>query len=200
MSALVRLRLAQPRSVWLGLQETHDEGLTLLRGQIERREATARRTVRPDDTRRSPRCLCTISRRLPMRATRPTVCSCSTRRTTPLPNIRLERRRSPAPGGLDVRSLTKEHALAGLRLAFAIGPAHVIEAMNRVRVPWSASSVAQAAATAAFSDEAADHVAQTVRILRSEASRLRASCAELGFTPHPSATHYFVLRVATRAP
>ncbi|HTE45195.1 MAG TPA: histidinol-phosphate transaminase, partial [Gemmatimonadaceae bacterium] len=103
------------------------------------------------------------------------------------------------PAVLHLRSLTKEHALAGLRVAFAVGPAHVIDALNRVRVPWSASSVAQAAGVAALSDEAAQHVERTVNVLRREAARLQQSCAAFGFVPRPSTTHYFVVDVGNGA-
>lgn len=103
------------------------------------------------------------------------------------------------PAVLHLRSLTKEHALAGLRVAFAVGPASVIDALNRVRAPWTASSGAQAAGVAALSDQAADHVARTVGILRGEAARLRESCLQLGFSPRPSGTHYFALRVGRAA-
>jgi histidinol-phosphate/aromatic aminotransferase/cobyric acid decarboxylase-like protein len=107
--------------------------------------------------------------------------------------------RTPAlprhPAVLHIRSLTKEHALAGLRVGFACGPATVIDAVNRVRVPWSASSMAQAAAVAAMSDEAADHVAKKIATLRSEAVRLRDRCSDLGFGSSRSITHYFTLQV-----
>jgi histidinol-phosphate aminotransferase len=106
---------------------------------------------------------------------------------------------TPAIGGhpavLHLRSLTKEHALAGLRVGFAIGPAPVIESLNRVRVPWSASSSAQAAAVAAMTTPASEHVAQTVSVLRANAARLQESSARLGFSSCPSTTHYFILHV-----
>jgi len=96
---------------------------------------------------------------------------------------------------LHIRSLTKEHALAGVRLGFGIGPAHVIDAMNRVRVPWSASSAAQAAAVAAMTDRAHDEVMTTISALRVETVRLRDACSRLGFATSASTTHYFVARV-----
>jgi histidinol-phosphate/aromatic aminotransferase/cobyric acid decarboxylase-like protein len=97
---------------------------------------------------------------------------------------------TPALGGhrvvLHLRSLTKDHALAGVRVGFAVGPATIIAAMEGVRVPWAASSVAQAAAVAAFSDAAQAHVAQTV-------GRLRADVGGWGVGGLPTATHYCVV-------
>jgi histidinol-phosphate aminotransferase len=100
------------------------------------------------------------------------------------------------PAVLHLRSLTKEHALAGVRVAFAVGPSHAIAALETVRVPWSASSATQAAAAATFTTGARAHAAQTISALRAEAARLRAACESLGYEIAPSSTHFFVIRVA----
>jgi histidinol-phosphate/aromatic aminotransferase/cobyric acid decarboxylase-like protein len=100
---------------------------------------------------------------------------------------------------LHIRSLTKEYALAGLRVGFAIGPVPVIDALNRARVPWSVSTGAQAAAVAAMTDRAYDDAMTTVSALCAEAARLRDACARLGFATLASTTHYFVARVRDAA-
>ncbi|HXC25447.1 MAG TPA: histidinol-phosphate transaminase [Gemmatimonadaceae bacterium] len=106
---------------------------------------------------------------------------------------------SPALPGrsavLHLRSLTKEHALAGVRVAFAIGPVEVIRILEQVRVPWSASSTAQAAGVAAFTNEAEQHVQDSIARLRIEAVRLADDCSHLGFTTRSSATHFFLVHV-----
>jgi histidinol-phosphate aminotransferase len=98
-----------------------------------------------------------------------------------------------------LRSLTKDHALAGIRAAFAVAPADVIDAIERARIPWAASAPAQAAAVASFTESAAAHVARTTIVLRDEAARIAGRCAQIGFTPRPSATHYFVIEVGDAA-
>jgi histidinol-phosphate/aromatic aminotransferase/cobyric acid decarboxylase-like protein len=78
----------------------------------------------------------------------------------------------------------------------------VIAALDRVRVPWAASSVAQAAAVAALSDAAVAHVADTMTRLRAEAGALAEWWRAARGTPTvPSATHYVLLDVgdASRA-
>lgn len=95
---------------------------------------------------------------------------------------------------LHLRSITKDHALAGLRAAFAVATSDVIDALERVRVPWAASAPAQAAATAAMSDEAGRHVQRTTATLRAEARRIVARCTELGLQTSESSTHYLVIR------
>lgn len=96
---------------------------------------------------------------------------------------------------LHLRSLTKDHALAGVRVGLAIGPPTVIDAVARVRPPWTASSLAQAAVGAACLEEAQRHVRDTTARLRDEASRLATACAGIGIRAMPSATHYSLLEV-----
>jgi histidinol-phosphate/aromatic aminotransferase/cobyric acid decarboxylase-like protein len=99
---------------------------------------------------------------------------------------------------LHLRSLTKDHALAGIRVGFAIGPAATVEAMNRVRVPWMVSAPAQAAAIAALTDEAEAHVCRTIALLRESAANLWAWCDGVGIERVPSDTHYGIMRARAR--
>jgi histidinol-phosphate/aromatic aminotransferase/cobyric acid decarboxylase-like protein len=99
------------------------------------------------------------------------------------------------PAVLHLRSLTKGHALAGIRVAFGVGAPPIIEALEAVRVPWSASSVAQRAAIAALEPDVLKHVAGTTSVLRRESSRLRGSLSALGYETNDSTTHFFTIRV-----
>jgi histidinol-phosphate/aromatic aminotransferase/cobyric acid decarboxylase-like protein len=98
------------------------------------------------------------------------------------------------PAVLHLRSLTKDHALAGVRVGFAIGPSSIIAALNRVRVPWMVSAPAQAAAIAALTDEAEAHVCRTIALLRESAANLWSWCDDKGIERVPSDTHYGLLR------
>jgi histidinol-phosphate/aromatic aminotransferase/cobyric acid decarboxylase-like protein len=99
------------------------------------------------------------------------------------------------PAVLALRSLTKDHALAGLRVAFAAGPAGVIWAMEQVRMPWTVSAPGQAAIVSALSPVAQAYAARTIAGLRAERVRLEAGCRALGLATLPTATHYFLTRV-----
>jgi histidinol-phosphate aminotransferase len=101
------------------------------------------------------------------------------------------------PAVVHLRSLTKEHALAGVRVAFAIGAPQAIRAVEAVRVPWAASALAQAAAIAAFRHAAQRYVAHTVATLRVETVRTRSSLDALGYEVTPSSTHFVCVRVAS---
>lgn len=101
------------------------------------------------------------------------------------------------PNVLIVRSLTKEYALAGLRLGYAVGPAALIGGLAQARVPWSVNAAAQAAGMAALADQA--HLQQTLAALHVAKGALITGLQGLGLRPLPSQTHYFLLNVGDGA-
>ncbi|NOX61327.1 MAG: histidinol-phosphate aminotransferase family protein [Chloroflexi bacterium] len=101
------------------------------------------------------------------------------------------------PNILVLRSMTKNYALAGLRLGYALGPRPLIEALARFRPPWSVNAFAQAAGLAALADEA--HRQRTLTVLRRECAMFRLQLKRLGLTPLPSATHFFLIEVGDGA-
>ena len=101
------------------------------------------------------------------------------------------------PNMLIIRSLTKEYALAGLRLGYAAGPPALVTALAQARVPWSVNAAAQAAGLAALADQ--DHLQRTLTALRVAKAELVAGLHALGLAPLPSQTHYFLLNVGDGA-
>ncbi len=82
-----------------------------------------------------------------------------------------------------LRSMTKDHALTGLRLGYLLSSRAVVERVRRFQHSWSVNAAAQAAGVAALADGA--HVArgrEAVRCGRSylthELGRLGLSCTE----------------------
>jgi len=98
-----------------------------------------------------------------------------------------------------LRSLTKEHALPGVRAGFAIAPARIAAAIEAVRVPWAASAPAQAAAIATFSTPAQRHATDSARRLREERARIIGTFESCGFDVRATATHFFIVHVANGA-
>lgn len=98
---------------------------------------------------------------------------------------------------LTLRSMTKDYALAGLRLGYAVGDEAAIEALAGVCPAWNVNALAQAAGLAALQDE--DHQRETLARLQAEKQRLMAGLRQLGFDPVPSQTHYFLLPVGSGA-
>ncbi len=92
-----------------------------------------------------------------------------------------------------LRSMTKDYALAGLRLGFAIASEEIIDALRRVRPPWNVNAVAQKAGVVALEDgEYLDSCKQEIRqanqFLVDELCRMR-------FTLVPSSTNFFLVKV-----
>ncbi len=61
---------------------------------------------------------------------------------------------------LVLRTFSKVYGMAGLRLGYGMGHSELIEALNRIRSPFNANSVAQVAGLAALDDR--EHVARSV--------------------------------------
>lgn len=101
------------------------------------------------------------------------------------------------PNVLVLRSMTKEYAIAGLRLGYAAGPAPLIQALARVRPAWNVNSVAQAAGLVALQDNA--HLQASLTSLATAKQALLAGLESLGLAPLPSQTHYFLVDVADGA-
>lgn len=98
------------------------------------------------------------------------------------------------PNMLAIRSLTKDYALAGLRIGYAVGASKIITALEKSRLPWSVNALAQAAAHVAIQDEA--YLNQTLISLRIAKSQLFEQLSrELKFKCIPSQTHYFLVDV-----
>jgi histidinol-phosphate/aromatic aminotransferase/cobyric acid decarboxylase-like protein len=98
---------------------------------------------------------------------------------------------------LVLRSMTKDYALAGLRLGYAVGHAGVIAALARVRPPWSVNGMAQAAGVAALADDG--RLRWSLAELARAKEPLLAGLRGLGLTPLPSAVHFFLLPVGDGA-
>lgn len=102
-----------------------------------------------------------------------------------------------------LRSMTKDCAMAGLRLGYLVAAPPVVETVRRVQPPWSVNAVAQAAGTAALRDEAQGFIDRTLAETRAAKETLVRDLEALGLRIHPSATHFFLVEVrdaaATRA-
>jgi histidinol-phosphate aminotransferase len=98
---------------------------------------------------------------------------------------------------LTLRSMTKDYALAGLRLGYVIGSKPVVDALVRVRPPWSVNAMAQAAGVGALRAE--DYLHQCVAQLHEAKAELVEGLEAIGLRPLPSATHFFLLQVGRAA-
>jgi histidinol-phosphate aminotransferase len=83
-----------------------------------------------------------------------------------------------------LRTFSKAHGLAGVRVGYGIGPAQLMSYFARMRTTFSVSAPAQAAATAALEDET--HVRKALVNNAEEAERLAESFRELGYEVMPT--------------
>lgn len=99
------------------------------------------------------------------------------------------------PQLLVTRTLSKSHALAGLRVGYAIGQAHLIEALNRVKDSFNSYPLdrfAQAGALASIEDHA--YFEATCAKVAASRTRLVAGMVEMGFEVLPSAANFIFAR------
>jgi histidinol-phosphate aminotransferase len=79
-----------------------------------------------------------------------------------------------------LKTFSKAHGLAGLRVGYGIGPARLLSLFTPMRAIFSVSSVAQAAASAALHD--ADHIQKAVENNAEQAEVLTDGLKNLGLT------------------
>jgi histidinol-phosphate aminotransferase len=92
---------------------------------------------------------------------------------------------------LVLRTFSKVHGLAGLRLGYGMGHAELIECLNRIRSPFNASSVAQVAGMAALDDH--EHVARSVESNHREMKFLTEELTLQGVRYTPSVGNFLLI-------
>ncbi|MDP9268007.1 MAG: histidinol-phosphate transaminase [Acidobacteriota bacterium] len=83
-----------------------------------------------------------------------------------------------------LRTFSKAHGLAGVRVGYGFGPPEILAYLERLRTAFSVSAVAEAAALAALDDT--DHIRKTLENNESGAEFLMAKLKELGYQPVPT--------------
>jgi histidinol-phosphate aminotransferase len=101
------------------------------------------------------------------------------------------------PNLVIVRSMTKDYALAGLRLGYLLAAAPIIEILHRVKPPWNVSAPAQAAGIAALRSEG--YLEACKKQILKDKGYLVQELLSLGLSPLPTATHFFLVRVGNAA-
>ena len=92
---------------------------------------------------------------------------------------------------LALRTFSKVHGLAGLRIGYGCGHPELIEVLNRIRSPFNANGVAQAAALAALDDR--QHVARSIESNLREMKFVTEELALLGARYTPSVGNFVLI-------
>ena len=96
-----------------------------------------------------------------------------------------------------LRTFSKIHGLAGVRLGYGIARPELIGLLQKTREPFNANSIAQAGAIAALADE--EHQRRTKQITDAGRTYLQEEFAELGLPFVPSVGNFVLVNVGNGA-
>jgi len=92
-----------------------------------------------------------------------------------------------------LRTFSKIHGLAGLRIGYAIAPPAITEVLHKTRQPFNVNSVAQAGAIAALGDDA--HLDNTKRVIDEGRAYLQERFAGMELQFVPAAANFVMVNV-----
>ena len=98
---------------------------------------------------------------------------------------------------LVLRSMTKDYAIAGLRLGYGVARQEMIATLRRICPPWNVNVVAQKAGITAIAEEGFLKRCQIE--LRETKKYLVAQLSRLGLSPLPSEANFFLVEVGNAA-
>lgn len=101
------------------------------------------------------------------------------------------------PNLVVLRTFSKAYGLAGLRVGYAVGDPDLITALGKVYVPFTATSVSQAAAIASL--DAADELLERTDAVVAERDRVTAALRAAGYTVPDSQANFVWLPLPGRA-
>ena len=94
---------------------------------------------------------------------------------------------------LIVRSMTKDYALAGLRVGYGVANEQIIDALQRVCPPWNVNVVAQHAAVLVLQHNG--HIDKSRETAHKNKEFLITELSAMGFKCMPSAANFFLINV-----
>lgn len=89
------------------------------------------------------------------------------------------------------RTFSKLHGLAALRVGWAYGPVDILDALDRIRLPFNVSIPGQLAAVAALEDEGFQQ--ESIALVRQWRPWLTQQLGGLGLEPVPSAANFVMV-------
>ena len=92
-----------------------------------------------------------------------------------------------------LRTFSKLYGLAGLRIGYGFASEKLVDFINRVRQPFNAGTLAQAAATAALED--VEFVSRTLNLVKEGLLYLYNELDDMGLEYIPTQTNFFLIKV-----
>ncbi len=96
---------------------------------------------------------------------------------------------------ITLRTFSKAHGLAGLRVGYGFAHADLIESINKIKLPFEPSGLAQAGAVAALDDHA--FLTETLTANAQGRERLASGLRELGYHPLPTYANFVLVPLAS---
>ncbi|MBC7293602.1 MAG: aminotransferase class I/II-fold pyridoxal phosphate-dependent enzyme, partial [Thermoleophilia bacterium] len=98
------------------------------------------------------------------------------------------------PNVVVVRSLTKSHAIPGLRLGYLVADAAVVKTLRDFVLPWSVNSLSQAVGVAALRDE--EYLREARLVVQRERRRLTAALSGMeGLKVYAGQANFLLVRL-----
>jgi histidinol-phosphate aminotransferase len=94
---------------------------------------------------------------------------------------------------LVLRTMTKDYALAGLRLGYGVAKEEITASLRRICPPWNVNALAQKAGLIAIARE--EHLEHCQARLRKTKNYLVTELSGLGLPPLPSEANFFLVNV-----
>lgn len=92
-----------------------------------------------------------------------------------------------------LRTFSKIHGLAGLRIGYAVGPVDLIEVLHKTRQPFNVNSIAQVGALAALEDD--EHQRETKRVVDEGRAYLHEQFAKMRISFVPGTANFVMVNV-----
>src|SRR5437588_614834 len=92
-----------------------------------------------------------------------------------------------------LRTFSKIHGLAGLRIGYGVAPADLIEILHKTRQPFNVNSIAQAGALAALQDD--DHLRETKRVVDEGRAYLHEQFSKMKIPFVPGTANFVMVNV-----
>ena len=96
-----------------------------------------------------------------------------------------------------LRTFSKAYGLAGLRIGYGVMPREIRDLLNRIRMPFNASTLAQVAAGAALEDK--DFLSKTLRVVHDGLEYLFDALTALGLICFPTQSNFFLVDMKRNA-
>src|SRR5947199_920278 len=92
-----------------------------------------------------------------------------------------------------LRTFSKIHGLAGLRIGYAVAPPEIIQVLHKTRQPFNVNSIAQVGALAALEDDA--HLRETKLAVDEGRAYLQEQFAKMRLPFVPAAANFVMVHV-----